>query len=71
MLWQVKNPSVAPEYFEVLFRFAIFKLAYLSLCQTQPAPQEFLIESLAEKLKMARMVAVCLENFPYVLAFEG
>ena len=58
MLWQVQNLGVVSECFEVLFWFAIFELAHLSLRETQPTTQKLLIERLAEKLTMTRMVAV-------------
>jgi hypothetical protein len=71
MLWKVQDLGIVNQYFDVLFRFAILSPAYLTLIETEPAAQEFLIECLTINLPMARMVAVCLENLPHISAFEG
>jgi hypothetical protein len=71
MLWQVKNLCVVPQSFEVLFRLAIFKLAYLRLSEAKPSSEKLLIESFAEQLKMARVISIRLENLTDVLALES
>jgi hypothetical protein len=71
MPWQVQNPGVISERFDILFRLAVLKLAYLRLREPKPPSKEFLIERLAKKLKMTGVISVDLEDLANVLTFEG
>jgi len=70
MLRQMQDSGVISKCFEILFRPNIFKLAYLCLREAEPTPKGFLAERLAEQVKAAGVVSVCLENLADMFAFE-
>jgi hypothetical protein len=69
-LRQVEGVGVVSERFQILLGLAVFDLAHLSLREPEPPSQQFLVESLAEQLKMPGVIAVRPENLADVLALE-
>ena len=71
VLRQAQNLGVVPERLQVVLGFAVLKFTHLSLRQTEPTPEDFLVERLSEKLQVPGMVAVGLEDPPDVLTLES
>jgi hypothetical protein len=67
----MQDPRVIAKGLDVLFGLPVLQLTYLSLSKPKPTPEKFLVQRLAEQMKVTRMIAVRLEDLSNVLTFEG
>lgn len=70
MLWQMQNFCISLQYFDVPFCLTMLQPAYLTLVEPKPPAEHFLVECLAQHLKIAGVVSIRFKDLADMLACE-